>query len=75
LIRALSKSADSGTRKKALRGLIYARSACNAQQSFAKKFNYSYGRGKADNDLSDNDTISEDQQSEMLEFLLDVRHI
>lgn len=46
-------------------------SVCNAQQSFSKEFHYAANRGKSQQE-ADNDTISEDSQDEMIDFLLAV---
>ncbi len=44
---------------------------CNAQQSFAKDFDFAFNRGTDDSD-SINDTITEDNQDEMMDFLFAV---
>jgi len=49
----------------------HCRSVCNAQHSFAEEFNFSAARGVQD-DLGDNDVIEEDEQAELLDFLVDV---
>jgi len=41
------------------------------QHSFAEEFNFTAARGVQD-DLGDNDVIEEDEQAELLEFLVEV---
>jgi len=50
---------------------LYFRSVCNAQHSFAEQFNFTAARGVQD-DLDDYDVIEEDEQAELLQFLVEV---
>ncbi|CAL8109591.1 unnamed protein product [Orchesella dallaii] len=50
--------------------LTFVRSVCNAQHSFSKDFHFAYHRGVNTDQDGDNDTISEDNQDEMMDFLL-----
>lgn len=49
------------------------REICNSQLSFSKEFHFAHGRGKEDMKLGWNDTIAEDSQNEMINYLMKVK--
>lgn len=51
--------------------LLAIRAVCNAQQSFAKDFHFAHMRGTQSVNAS-GDTIDEDSQDDMMDFLLKV---
>lgn len=51
------------------------RSVCNSQQSFAKRFDFAHSRGgDDDHEVGESETISEESQEEMIDFLFEVRN-